>query len=55
MRRGCPLSADGVANVASNLIADGKYRTCPELQDKQLVFHRCGVIKQHPMDPKVKP
>ena len=54
-QRGVPLTADQVADVGRVLVDEGRYKKCIELQDKQLRFHRCGVIRDHPVDPKEKP
>jgi len=54
-RREVPLTADQVADVGRVLVDEGRYKKCIELQDKQLRFHRCGVIRDHPVDPKEKP
>jgi predicted GIY-YIG superfamily endonuclease len=54
-KRGAPLTADQVADLGRKLVDDRKYSRSIDLHDKELRFHRCGVIRDHPADPKDKP
>ena len=54
-RRETPLTADQVAGLGRMLVDERRYTNSIELQDKKLRFHLCGVIRDHPVDPKDKP
>ena len=51
-RREHPLTPDEVADLARVLIEERRYTRCIELQDKDLRFHLCGAIRDHPVDPR---
>jgi len=54
-RRQTPLTADQVADLGRKLVSERSYLNSIDLQDKKLVFHRCGAILDHPVNPKSKP
>jgi len=53
--RETPLTADQVAGLGRMLVDERRYTNSIDLQDKKLRFHLCGVIRDHPVDPKDKP
>jgi predicted GIY-YIG superfamily endonuclease len=49
------LTAEEVADIGENLVRDRLYTNCIDLQNHKLVFHRCGRIFNHPVDPRTIP
>ena len=47
--RQIPLTAEEVASLGERLVHEREYTRFPELQDKKLVYHRCGAIFNHPV------
>jgi predicted GIY-YIG superfamily endonuclease len=49
--RSVPLTAEQVVELGEQIVRDKLYTSCIELQDKRLLFHRCGKILTQPIDP----
>jgi len=54
-RRGRALTADEVADVGRMLVDMQMYKKSIDLHDKNLRFHRCGIVGSHPTVPQDLP